>query len=606
MFVGPVFTRELVTAPRRPRLFIYRTVYAGALLLLMCTAWLVLTGTQVIRNVSDMARFGGMLFQMLAPIQLALAVFFASMMAASAVAQEKDRQTLILLLMTRLTNSELVLGRLLSSLLNILVMMLAGLPVFMFAMLFGGISLGQVLSVFLVTLGTVFAAGSLGSIIALYREKTFQTLAMTALALVLWIGVWEAIGQGVAGERILGISSVTLASWFSPLSAVRIAARPDFAEGAVLGGLVTPAIFGFLAFTLLLTVGLNAVAIVMVRVWNPSREIRAGALAKATDGVATADSEEAREVHVDSQLRQREKAQSREVWDNPVLWREACTWAYGKKVIAIRVAFWVLFALAAAALWWIVQQGKPQATEGFASVMDSTSWPLIPFFLVSLVIVNALAVTAVTNERDGRSLDLLLVTDLSPQEFLFGKLGGVFWNTKDMILLPIVLCVFLWLNSRMTGENLVFVIGGLLVMNFFVAVLGVHCGMNYANSRTAIGASLGTVFFLFLGVVTCILMMISFAGTFQAQLAPFLAFILGGGVGLYVSLGHRNPSPAIGMASLLLPFATFYAIVSFLLGFNLPVFLVASVAYGFTAAAMLIPALAEFDFAMGRDKTAEE
>ena len=145
-----------------------------------------------------------------------------------------------------------------------------------------------------------------------------------------------------------------------------------------------------------------------------------------------------------------------------------------------------------------------------------------------------------------------------------------------------------------------------MVMNIFVATLGIHCGMNYANSRSAIGASLGTVFFLFLGVITCILMMVSFSGSFQGQLAPFLAFILGGGVGLYVSLGYRNPSPAIAMASLALPFCTFYAIVSFLLGFNLPVFLVTAVAYGFTTAAMMIPAIAEFDFAAGREGLAEE
>ena len=130
--------------------------------------------------------------------------------------------------------------------------------------------------------------------------------------------------------------------------------------------------------------------------------------------------------------------------------------------------------------------------------------------------------------------------------------------------------------------------------------------MNYANSRSAIGASLGTVFFLFMGVITCVVMMVSFSGSFKGQLAPFLAFILGGGVGLYVSLGYRNPSPAIALASLALPFCTFYAIVSFLLGFNLPVFAVTAVAYGFTTAAMLIPALAEFDFAMGRNATAEE
>lgn len=605
MLVGPVFTRELVTAPRRPRLFIYRTVYAAGLLLLMCTAWLVLAGTQVIRNVGDMARFGGILFQLLAPIQLALAVFFAAMMSASAVAQEKDRKTLVLLLMTRLTNSELVLGRLLSSLLNILVMMLAGLPVFMFCMLFGGISPVQVMSVFMVTVATVLAAGSLGSIIALYREKTFQTLALTALTLVFWIGAWEAIGQGAAGDSIVGINSQNLATWFSPLRAVLAAARPDFSGSEFM---VSSTTWGFLLFAATTTVLLNGIAIVMVRVWNPSREIRQAIPVKpkeASEQAAT-EPDAARDAHVDSQLRQRGKAASRAVWNNPVLWRETCTWAYGRKVIVIRVAYWILFALAGLALWWTLQSPASSNSEGLASVVEATARPLVPFFLVSLVIMNALAVTAITNERDGRSLDLLLVTDLSPPEFLFGKLGGVFWNTREMIVLPLVLCLFLWWNGRMATENLWFVGGGLCVMNIFVAMLGVHCGMNYSNSRTAIGASLGTVFFLFLGVMTCILMMISFSGAFQAQLAPFLAFILGGGVGLYISLGYRNPSPAIGAASLLLPFATFYAIVSFLLGFNLPVFLVTAVAYGFTTAAMMVPALAEFDFAMGREATTDE
>ena len=599
--IGPVFSRELVTAPRRSRLFIYRTVYAGSLLLLMCTAWLVLAGTQVIRDVSDMARFGGILFQLLAPIQLALAVFFAAMMAASAVAQEKDRQTLILLLMTRLTNNELVLGRLFSSLLNILVMVLAGLPVFMFAMLFGGIAPGQVISVFAVTVATVLAAGSLGSMIALYREKTFQTLAMTALILVFWIGIWEGVAYGALGSRLLGIEAETLASWFSPLTAVRVAARPSFSEAS---RLISPSTFGFLAFATLLTILLNAVAIARIRIWNPSREIRLTDVTKSAN--ETQESDEPMDVHVDSQLRRKEKGVVRGVWNNPVLWRETCTWAYGKKVIAIRIAYLVLFAIAAFALHWIIGQPRVIETEGLAGIVDATSFPLALIFLVSLVIMNALAVTAVTNERDGRSLDLLLVTDLTPREFLFGKLGGVFWNTREMVVLPILLCLYLWWNERLDNENLWFITGGLLVMNLFVAVLGVHCGMNYANSRTAIGASLGTVFFLFLGVITCILMMISFSGAFQSQLAPFLAFILGGGVGLYVSLGYRNPSPAIGLASLMLPFATFYAIVSFLLGFNLPVFLVTAVAYGFTTTAMLVPALNEFDFAMGREASTEE
>ncbi len=55
---GPVFGREAVTLPRRPRHFLYRSLYVTGLLLLMCTAWLRVTGTQIILNVGDMARFG--------------------------------------------------------------------------------------------------------------------------------------------------------------------------------------------------------------------------------------------------------------------------------------------------------------------------------------------------------------------------------------------------------------------------------------------------------------------------------------------------------------------------------------------------------------------
>ena len=81
MIVGPIFYRELVMLPRRPRLYLYRALYAAGLLLLMSTAWLVLAGAQVIRSVSDMARFGAILMQILGPMQLALAGFLAAMVA---------------------------------------------------------------------------------------------------------------------------------------------------------------------------------------------------------------------------------------------------------------------------------------------------------------------------------------------------------------------------------------------------------------------------------------------------------------------------------------------------------------------------------------------
>ncbi|MEX2173811.1 MAG: ABC transporter permease subunit [Pirellulaceae bacterium] len=603
MLIGPIFTRELVTAPRRPQHYLYRTVYGTALFFLMYTAWLVLAGTQIVRTVQDMARFGSILFLILAPLQLAIMTFLAALRAASSVSQEKDKKTILLLLMTRLSNHELVLGKLLASLLDVLVMLAAAAPIFMLLTLFGGVSLPQVGRVFLVTLATMLAAGSLGSTVALARDKTFQSLAMTALILVMWIGIWEAVGLFAQDRRIAGVPLASVATAASPFRAVLAAAQPyrDAASFWLAGDTL------FVLVALSLTALLNGLAIARLRVWNPGRELFQQAT-EEEDGIADettgTSAEAARAGHVDARLRTIDQ-QSRQVWDNPVLWREMCTWAYGRKVLIIRLAYLLLVLLAAAGLYFTIDSGAAYARAS-ETILPAAALPLAPFFLVSLVIVNALAVTSITNERDGGSLDLLLVTDLSPKEFIFGKMLGVAYVTKEMLAAPLILCLVLWGAGALTLENLLYLSVGLAVLDFFVIMLGVHCGMNYASSKSAIGISLGSVFFLFLGVVTLLLMMISFSSSFQTQLAPFLAFIVGGSVGLFVTLGSRNPSAAIGLASLLLPFATFFAITNFLVDHWFEAFLVTAGTYGFTTAAMLIPALTEFDVAMGRTKMAGE
>jgi ABC-type Na+ efflux pump permease subunit len=243
--------------------------------------------------------------------------------------------------------------------------------------------------------------------------------------------------------------------------------------------------------------------------------------------------------------------------------------------------------------------------SGQQPAATSVTLALIPLMLLSLVLVNAQAVTSMTSERDGKALDLLLVTDLTPKEIVFGKLGGVFYNTKEMVVLPMLLCVYLHVAGWLGLENLLYLLGGLAVLFVFAAMLGVHAGMTFGNSQAAIITSLGTVFFLFVGVAVCMRMMMLFSGSFQAQLPLFLAFMLGG-AGLYVALGVKNPSTAIGIASFLCPLATFYAITGYMLDYTLAVFLVTFAAYGFTTAAMLIPAIYEFDVATGRTTVHEE
>jgi ABC-type transport system involved in multi-copper enzyme maturation permease subunit len=616
VLIGPVFTRELAIAPRRPRHYVARSAYALALLVLMSTAWLVLTGTQLVRDVGDLARFGAAVFQILAPLQLALAAFFAALLAASEVAHEKDRRTLILLLLTNLSNAELVFGKLLASLLTVLVALTAAAPVFFLAALLGGISYGQIARVFAVTLATVVCCGSLGSLLALWREKTFQALAMTVLILVLWLALGEIVASGAFGNSFAWkpgsprLSCEALAAGFSPWQAILEAARPYLHAQPALGLFGTP-VYLFLATAAVMALIVNGVAIAMVRVWNPSREARtvAPATEKSLNTAVPTDTADQTNRAILSEPRSDVKASSavrrsslpavaatRRVWDNPIIWREIRTWAYGRKIIALRLVYLLLFGMAAAGIYWIIATGQATA---------QTQNMLAPLLLLSLMLVNAQAVTSLTSERDLGALDLLLVTDLTPKEIVYGKLGGVFYNTKEMVLLPMLLCFGLALTGLLSWENLLYLLGGLAVLYLFVATVGLHAGMTYANSGVAVATSLGTVFFLFVGVAVCMRIMMAFSGSFHAQFLPFFAFMVFGGAGIYAVLGLRNPSTAIGVASFLCPFATFYAITSYLLGANLAVFLVATAAYGFTTATMLVPAIYEFDVATGHT-TADE
>ena len=559
--LGAVFEREVQAVPRARGLFVARAVYCGALLGIVATCWLVVTGTQAVTTAGDTARFGATLLRILAPLQLSLAMLAAAMTSTVAVTSEKDRRTLELLLISRLSDGQLVLGKLAGSLLRVMLLLLAAVPVFVIASLFGGVTMPQLVRLFVVTVAAALAAASVATCIAFWKDTTFQALAITTFALVAWV----AIGEVVAGRF-----GAAVGAQVSPARAVFAAITPT-------GG---DTLLPFLAVAAALIVAANVVAVSRVRAWNTTQEMRRQP--EAAGGAARAASA---------------KRPSRVVWDNPVLWREICTRAHGKALLLVRLAWLLLFAAAVAG---IVAEARRPRPDGLAVAVA-----VVPMALASLLAVAAMAVTSITTERDRGALDVLLVTDLEPSEFVWGKLLGVLTAAREIVLLPLVLCGALAATRITTIENATYMALGLAVLLFFAAVLGLHAGLSHASSRRAIAVALGTVAFLFVGVSTAMRIMVAFGSSFELQLAPFLAVIVGGAIGLYAALSARNPSPAIGWASALLPALTFVAITGFLQGNALQVFLVAAAAYGFATLAMLVPAIGAFDLLTGRTTTGE-
>jgi ABC-type transport system involved in multi-copper enzyme maturation permease subunit len=578
--LGPIFVREWRTLPRRPGHYVARTTYLGLLWLLGLTAWQLLVGFDHTATLTELARFGQLLFPLLAYVQLTFLLFFSALWGANAIAQEKDRRTFLLLLLTDLRNHELVLGKLGGASLPSLVLLLASVPLLALLLLLGGVGPEQVGQVTLVIAAAALAAASLGGLMALWREQSFQAVTLTFLVLVVCL----------VGTHALGLS------WLAPYLALQQVLDPPREPRLFPGGAFVLAMLG-------VTAALNGLGIWRLRAWNPR-----GEPIQQRERPDEEDDKDRRHAHA-------APGPVREVGAHPILWREIRTRAYGRRLVLVKVAYLVACGLWGAYAFSLLDQ--PGGRVPFAA-----AYGLVPIAILALVLVSAQAVSAITTERDLRSLDLLLVTDLTPREFIFGKLGGIAVNSAFYLLPPLALAgYYAWrglLASAPAGhpeliaitrnlQTLGCVIGTLLVLTAFTMVLGVHVGLRNENSRTAVVHALGTVFFLSVGTLVCI-WLILINGRFEYQWSSFVWFLIAGVGGLWWVLNGERPSRALTLASWACPFAMFYAVLNVLIGKPgteqssepwLP-FLVIAVAFGLAIAAMLVPLLSEFDLALGR------
>ena len=573
MLAEPIFSREALILPSLLRHFLMRSGYVTALFVLMYTAGQAMFGWQQVRNIGDIAQFGNRVFQMFSLVQLSLVMFFALLFAAGRVAQEKDRQTLVLLLMTDMRNRELVLGKLFSSLLVVAVLLGASLPVFVFVYMLGGVGLDQIAWSLTICFVTALAAGSWGSLVAFWREKTFQTLAISVLGMFLFLGVLEAVITVAGGDSAIG-------RWAALLEPYRVLFQvlDPLGQSDLVGEAIHVSALPATLALVLLSIGLNAVTIFRLRVWNPTRSTFDSAKAGDDEGVATPT-----------------KAASREIWRNPVVWREIRTRAYGRKVFVVKLAY-----IALAVFSMSLQSQAGSQGELILGMISPDGFALIGLSLISLMLINAQAVTAFTSERDAKTLELLLVTDVTAKEFIYGKLGGILYNSKELILVPLGLAFYDVMLETISWENFFFVAIGFLVLVGFTSMLGLHTGLSFDESRSSIAVSLGTMFFLFIGIFIFMILLVEARSSFKLQFPSFIVFILFGSIGLWATLTHKIPSPALTLSALVLPFLTFYSITQFVRDKPLGACLAISAAYGFTTLGMLIPAVSDFDVALGR------
>ncbi|WP_210469552.1 ABC transporter permease [Sporosarcina sp. 6E9] len=174
---NPVLSKEIKLRFRSPKSF------NGILFYLIIMCIFVFGFIFVTMSVNQTAYFtpdeSFFLFTLLSFIQLGLVLFISPGLTAGVISTEREKQTLPILLTTSQSSFQIILGKLLSSIAFLLLLIFAGLPIYSLVFLFGGISPVDFGLVFLFLFVTLLAIGSLGVMFSTIIRRTIVSMIAT-------------------------------------------------------------------------------------------------------------------------------------------------------------------------------------------------------------------------------------------------------------------------------------------------------------------------------------------------------------------------------------------------------------------------------------------
>jgi len=205
LFVNPVLTKEIKLRFRSLKSFIGLLFYLIAMVIfvfgfiMLTTSF---TGTGYFRP--DESFF---MFIMLTYIQLGLILFITPGLTAGAISSEREKQTLNILLTTSQTSFQIIFGKLTSSISFLVLLMIAGLPIYSLVFLFGGVSPGQVGLIFLFFFLTMLAIGAIGIMYSTIIRKTIIAMIATYGTMIFLTAVTGFIYLVLIGMNSMGNST---------------------------------------------------------------------------------------------------------------------------------------------------------------------------------------------------------------------------------------------------------------------------------------------------------------------------------------------------------------------------------------------------------------
>lgn len=224
--LNPVLLKELKLRFRNAKSFNAIVFYLIALTLFLLAYLVIMTGFSGNGYFRPTESF--LLFSILTALQMGLVLFMAPALSAGAISTEREKQTLNILLTTTQSSTQIIIGKLLSSIAFLLLTLISSLPVYSVIFLFGGISPMQLILVFLFYIFTVFCIGSVGLLFSTITNKTVVSMISTyAVTIFLSLFTFIFYIASFAGEN--GQSAFWSKFWLSlnPFAVVISILSPD-------------------------------------------------------------------------------------------------------------------------------------------------------------------------------------------------------------------------------------------------------------------------------------------------------------------------------------------------------------------------------------------
>lgn len=212
-----VGSKELRGRMRGPRAFIALTFYLA--LIAGITAMIYLLSAQ---SAASQVAFGGgnpyisstvgqTVFTMLLFLQVLLVVFLAPAATSGAISLEREKQTLDLLTATPISTLGIVLGKLVSALAFVVILILASIPLTAVVFVFGGVAPEEILRGYAVLLVTALGFGCVGILLSALTRRTQSATVLTYLVvLALTVGTgftwffWNQMAGSQASSSTVG------------------------------------------------------------------------------------------------------------------------------------------------------------------------------------------------------------------------------------------------------------------------------------------------------------------------------------------------------------------------------------------------------------------